>query len=69
MINEKCPKCGSKSFQLFVDYHKIGYIYEVKEGKVSKGQDNSSDLLSIHCLCKECGHHWNPRNLEFEIDE
>lgn len=69
MIDKKCPKCGSKSFQL-VDYCKVGYIYSVEDGKVMPdGQDDSSDHISTTCSCNECGHIWHPRNLDFEIDE
>ena len=33
MTDKKCPKCGSRNFQI-VDYYTRPYIYEVEDGKV-----------------------------------
>ena len=70
MTNKKCPRCKSKKFQL-VDYYITGYIYEVEDGVVTgEGQDDGGDHVKTVCLCRNCGHHWHPRNLDndFVID-
>lgn len=69
MIDKKCPKCGSRNFQL-IDYYVVGYIYEVEDGRViAEGQDDDVDHVRTTCVCRECGHQWHPKNVNFEIDE
>lgn len=69
MINKKCPKCGSRYFQI-VDYYVVGYIYEVEDGKViAEGQDDGGKHVRINCYCRECHHEWHPRKCDYVIDE
>ena len=69
MTDKKCPKCGSRNFQI-VDYYVVGYIYEVEDGKViAEGQDDGNEHVRTSCVCRECGHEWHPRNFNYEIDE
>lgn len=69
MTDKKCPKCGSRNFQI-VDYYVAGYIYEVEDGKViAEGQDDGNEHVRTSCVCRECGHEWHPRNFNYEIDE
>ncbi len=71
MINKKCPKCGSRNFQL-VDYYVAGYIYEVTDGVVeADGQDEGGRHVKTTCVCRQCGHQWHPRlkNNDFSIDK
>ena len=35
MTDKKCPKCGSRCFQI-VDYYATGYIYEVDIGALAE---------------------------------
>lgn len=70
--NKKCPKCGSKNFQV-VAYSIVGYIYEVEDGRViADGQDDGdSKDVRVNCVCRECEHQWHPKRLndDFVIDE
>lgn len=69
MIDKKCPKCGSRSFQIN-DYCEVGFIYEVQDGIVeSEGTGDSCDSIKTVCVCRKCKHEWHPRNLEFTIDK
>lgn len=69
MTDKKCPKCGSRNFQI-VDYDVVGYIFEVEDGRViADGQDDGGEHVRTICLCRECGHEWHPRKFYFEIDE
>ena len=69
MIDKKCPKCGSRSFQIN-DYCVVGFIYEVQDGIVeSEGTGDSCDSIKTTCVCRKCKHEWHPRNLEFTIDK
>lgn len=71
MTNKKCPKCGSKSFQV-TDYFVTGYIYEVEDGYVTaEGQDDGGIHVCTTCVCRECGHQWHPKkfNDDFVIDQ
>lgn len=69
MTDKRCPKCGSRNFQI-IDYDVVGYIYDVEDGKViADGQDDGGEHVRTTCICRECGHEWHPRNFNFEIDE
>lgn len=69
--SKRCPKCGSRSFQV-VDHYITGYIYEVVDGHViGDGADDGGAHIKTDCYCRQCGHRWHPRNLDedFRIDE
>lgn len=69
MTDKKCPKCGSRNYQI-VSYDVVGYIYEVEEGRViAEGQDDGGDHIRTTCVCRECDHQWHPRKFDFTIDE
>lgn len=69
MIDKRCPKCGSRYFQL-VDYYVVGYIYEVEDGRViAEGQDDGGEHVRTNCVCRDCDHQWHPRKMDYEIDE
>lgn len=69
MIDKKCPKCGSRNFQL-VSYYVVGYIYEVENGRViADGQDEAGEYVRNVCSCRNCNHQWHPRKLDYVIDE
>lgn len=68
MTTTKCPKCGSRNFQI-IDYFVTGYIYEVIEGKVlPDGADDGGVHVKTNCVCRNCNHQWHPRNFEYVID-
>lgn len=68
MTDKKCPKCGSKNFQI-TDYSVTGYIYQVEDGVVTgNGDDAGGKHVRTICECAECGHVWYPRNFDFEVD-
>lgn len=68
MTNAKCPKCGSRTFQL-VSTCKVDYLYDVIEGHVyGNGQGSQCDELSNLCECEKCGHKWHPRNFDCNVD-
>lgn len=71
MTDKKCPICGCRSFQIS-DYYAVAYLYEVIEGVVTAdGLDDAcglADHVRTVCVCRQCGHVWNPRNFEFTID-
>lgn len=69
MTDKKCPKCGSRNFQI-ADYYTRPYIYEVEDGKViGDGMGEESDHVKTTCVCRECGHEWHPKKFEYIIDE
>lgn len=72
MTTKKCPKCGSNNFQIS-DYYAIAYLYEVINGVVvADGMEDTcglNDHIRTICVCRECGHQWNPRKLEYTIDK
>ena len=68
MTDKKCPKCGSKNFQI-TDYWGTGYIYEVEDGVVhGEGSDDGGEHIRTNCVCRECGHEWHPRNFDYSVD-
>ena len=68
MTDKKCPKCGSRCFQI-VDYFVTGYIYEVEDGIVTgEGADEGGEHIRTTCCCRGCGHLWHPRNFNYTID-
>lgn len=69
MTDKKCPKCGSRNYQI-VSYDVVGYIYEVEDGYVcAEGQDDGGEHIRTTCVCRECDHQWHPRKFDFTIDE
>ena len=69
MTDKKCPKCGSRNFQI-VDYCITGYIYEVEDGVViANGVDDGGDRVKTSCVCRECNHCWHPKKMDFVIDK
>lgn len=69
MTEKKCPKCGSRNYQI-VDYYVTGYIYEVEEGVViAEGADDGGEHKRTDCYCRACGHVWHPRNFEYSVDK
>lgn len=70
MTEKKCPKCGSRTFQI-VDYYVRGYIYEVTDGYVeAEGEDDDGgEHVRTVCVCRKCDYEWHPRNMEYTIDE
>lgn len=69
MTDKKCPKCGSRNFQI-VDYYTRPYIYEVEDGKVmADGIGEESDHVKTTCVCRGCGYEWHPKKFEYTIDE
>ena len=69
MTNKKCPKCGSRNFQIS-DYVIMGFIYEVEDGEVTgEGMDEGGKRVSTICRCRNCDHSWHPRNFEFIVDK
>ena len=69
MTNKKCPKCGSRSFQI-CDEWVNDLIYEVTEGVVvAEGAGSGGEHIRTTCYCRKCGHIWHPRNFHYTIDE
>lgn len=69
MTDKKCPKCGSKYFQIN-DFYVVSYIYEVEDGIViADGQDEGGEQVKTTCVCRDCGHLWHPRKMNYEVDE
>ena len=69
MTEKKCPKCGSRDFQI-TDYYTRPYIYEVEGGIVTAdGIGEESDHVRTVCVCRNCDHLWHPRNFEYSIDK
>ena len=69
MTDKKCPKCGSRNFQI-VDHYDTGYIYEVEDGVVTaEGADDGGMHLRTTCTCRNCDHQWHPRNFDYTIDQ
>jgi Zn finger protein HypA/HybF involved in hydrogenase expression len=69
MTNKRCPKCGGRNFQI-CDYYAVAYLYEVTNGFVeADGMDDEfPEKIRTVCVCRDCGHQWNPKKLEYEID-
>lgn len=68
MTNKKCPKCGSRNFQI-VDEYVQELLYEVEDGIVeAMGEGDGGEHVRTSCTCRNCGYHWHPRNLEYTID-
>lgn len=68
MTDKKCPKCGKQHFQL-VDEYVQELIYEVEDGIVTPdGSGDGGEHIRTTCHCRECGHSWHPRNLDYTID-
>ena len=69
MTEKKCPKCGSRSFQI-TDYYVTGYIYEVVDGFITaEGADDGGQHIKTSCRCRNCDYLWHPRKFEYNIDE
>lgn len=69
MTDKKCPRCGSRYFQI-ADCCTTEYLYEVENGKViADGEDNDfQKRIKVTCYCRSCNHVWHPRNFTYEID-
>lgn len=69
MTDKKCPRCGSRTFQI-VEYAVQELIYEVTDGYVEAyGEGDGGDHIKTTCHCKECDHFWHPRKFNYIIDE
>ena len=69
MINKKCPKCGSRNFQIN-DYYARAYIYEVTDGYVeAEGVGEEAEHVRTNCVCRNCNHQWSPKNFDYSIDK
>lgn len=72
MTDKKCPLCSSRFFQIS-DFYAVAYLYEVADGIVTAdGLDDSCGLcdhVRTVCVCRQCGHVWNPRNFLYTIDK
>jgi Zn finger protein HypA/HybF involved in hydrogenase expression len=69
MTDKKCPKCGSRNFQIS-DYFTRAYIYEVKDGIVeAEGIGEESEHVRTICVCRDCNHQWHPKRFEYSIDK
>ena len=68
MTTKKCPKCGSKNFQI-TDYYIRGYIFEVEEGTVhANGENEDAEHVRTNCFCRKCHHLWHPKKFNYTID-
>lgn len=67
MINKKCPKCGSREFQIAENFS-VDTLYEVKDFMVYESNVKRSVHLHTTCTCHKCKHKWHPRNIEYTID-
>lgn len=70
MTDKKCPKCGSRNFQI-ADEYTTAYLYEVCNGVVeADGEDNDFGRhIRTTCTCRECDYQWHPRGFHYTIDE
>lgn len=70
MINKKCPKCGSRRFNI-EDVYSVVYIFHADEGKVyADGMDDDGGRhIKTICYCLNCQYTWHPRNMNFTIDK
>lgn len=69
MTEKKCPKCGSRNFQIN-DYYTRPYIYEVTDGYVeAEGEGEESEHVRTNCVCRNCKHQWHPKNFDYYIDK
>lgn len=68
MINKKCPKCGSRNFQIEDEYTTV-YMYQVVNGEVeADGEDKDCGRhVSTTCYCNECGYGWHPKKMSFML--
>lgn len=68
MTTAKCPKCGSRNFQV-IDYYSTPYLYEVTNGTVTAdGTGDDTTHVKTICVCRQCKRRWHPRNFEITID-
>ena len=70
MTDKKCPKCGSRNFQI-ADEYTTAYLYEVTDGVVeADGEDNDFGRhVRTTCTCRNCDYQWHPKNFEYSIDK
>ena len=70
MTDKRCPKCGSRNFQI-ADEYTTAYLYEVTDGVVeADGMDNDfGRRVKTTCTCRDCDHQWHPRNFNYTIDK
>ena len=62
----KCPKCGSRSFDLLETFTEVE-IRRVRNGVVSNESCHDvGPLISTECDCDKCGHHWFPRRASLD---
>lgn len=58
---KKCPKCGSKDFQVD-EYVEITNKYTAEGGIITfEGTSDFGDTKAIYCKCHKCGYTWHPR--------
>ncbi len=59
--DKKCPKCGSRNFQI-VDTCAMDLLYKCKDGIITaNGQGERCDQIKRTCFCDECEHEWHPK--------
>ena len=69
MTDKRCPKCGSRTFQIF-DCYVQELLYEVENGVVEAfGEGDGGEHIRTECVCRKCGHSWHPRNFNYTIDK
>ena len=69
MIEKKCPKCGSRNYE--IELKVTAYLlFIVEDGKViPNGYDmDAGRSAAPRCYCDKCGHAWTPRNCDFVVD-
>ncbi len=61
-IRLHCPKCKSKSFELYEAFEEIE-IREVVDGWLPKERldHEAGGRLSVSCRCSNCDHKWQLR--------
>lgn len=68
MTNYRCPKCGSRTFQI-VDECVQELMYEVEDGIVeAMGAGDGGEHIRTTCTCRNCNYSWHPRKLMYVID-
>lgn len=57
MTSKKCPKCGSRNFQIADEYTTV-YLYEVIDGVVEAGGEdkNYGQHIRKTCTCLNCDY-------------